>query len=342
MDRNTIIRALSDLADEFRIGTKLFSTEDLPEAFHQARIHNKWFTKENIIASVNALADMISDEPTVEKWLGKYPEPKSKAKKILLVLPGNIPAVGFHDVLCTLLSGHSAEIKLSSDDKFLIPWMLRTAEKYFPKWVSRTHYHEGLISDFDAVIATGSNQSAQTFETYFSRKPRIIRHNRSSIAVVHDTDGDEELIKLGDDIFMYFGLGCRNVSLVFIPEGFDKQRLFDAFLPWKRLEYINAYANNYVYYKSYFGLSKEEPLDGSFYLLRENNSTAAPVAVIHYSEYNSIDQVKQFLSENKENIQCAVSAQNDIGNAVKPGQAQYPRIDEYADDVDTMAFLAGL
>ena len=342
MKTDNIIHRLSDLAAEIRTGTKLFSTEELPEAFHQAMIHNKWFTKENIISSVNALADMISDKACIEQWLNKYPEPTSDPKKILLILPGNIPAVGFHDVLCTLLSGHSAEIKLSSDDKFLIPWMLRAAEKHFPEWSSRINYHEGLMQDFDAVIATGSNQSAKTFENYFSSKPNIIRHSRSSIAVVHNSDSDEDLKKLGDDVFLYFGLGCRNVSLIFMPKDFDKQRLFDAFLPWMRLADHNAFANNYVYYKSYFSLSKEQPLDGSFYLLRENRSTRAPVAVVHYSEYENIAEVKNYIALNSDYIQCAVSAETDIENAVKPGQAQSPRIDEYADGVDTMEFLAAL
>jgi hypothetical protein len=342
MKTESIIQNLKALAAEFRTGTKLFATEDLPEAFYQTMIHNKWFTKENIISSVNALADMISDENTVHEWLAKYPEPTSDPKKILLILAGNIPAVGFHDVLCTLLSGHSAEIKLSSDDKFLIPWMLRAAENIFPEWRGRIRYHEGLMQDFDAVIATGSNQSAKTFESYFNSKPHIIRHSRSSIAVVHASDSDEDLKKLGDDVFMYFGLGCRNVSLIFIPKNFDRQRLFDALLPWKRLAEHNAFANNYVYYKSYFSLSKEEPLDGSFYLLRENMSTAAPVAVLHYAAYENISEVKNYLAENAEYIQCVVSAENDIENAVKPGQAQSPRIDEYADGVDTMAFLAEL
>ncbi|HBG70387.1 MAG: hypothetical protein A2W93_15635 [Bacteroidetes bacterium GWF2_43_63] len=342
MKTDSIISRLSAWADEFRTGTKLFSTEDLPEAFYQTQIHNKWFTKENIIASVNALADMMSDKNAVEGWLKNYPETTATAKIILLVLPGNIPAVGFHDVLCTLLSGHSAEIKLSSDDKFLIPWMLRIAEKYFPEWTDRIHYHEGLMTGFDAVIATGSNQSAKTFDTYFSGKPNIIRHSRSSIAIVHNNDSDEDLHNLSNDVFMYFGLGCRNVSLIFLPQGFDKQRLFDAFLPWKDLEYHNAFANNYVYYKGYFSLSKEEPLDGSFYLLRENKSTAAPVAVVHFSEYSDISEVKQYISENTDHIQCVVSTQNEIENAVKPGQAQSPRIDDYADGVDTMAFLAAL
>jgi len=342
MKTDIIISRFQEWAKEFRTGTKLFATEDLPEAFQQAMIHNKWFTKENVINSVNALADMISDKAAVEQWLNKYPEPASTAKKVLLVLPGNIPAVGFHDVISTLISGHSAEIKLSSDDRFLIPWMLRAAENLFPEWRGRIHYHEGLIQDFDAVIATGSNQSAKTFENYFSARPHIIRHSRSSIAVVHNSDSDEDLKKLGDDVFMYFGLGCRNVSLIFIPKNFDKQRLFNAFLPWKRLAEHNAFANNYVYYKSYFSLSKEEPLDGSFYLLRENMSTSAPVAVLHYAEYEHINEVTNYISENSENIQCVVSTENDIDTAVKPGQAQSPRIDEYADGVDTMAFLAEL
>ncbi|HPS83591.1 MAG TPA: acyl-CoA reductase [Bacteroidales bacterium] len=342
MKTDNIINRLADWAEDFRIGTRLFATEDLPEAFQQAMIHNKWFTKENIISSVNALAEMISDKACIEQWLKKYPEPTSDPKKILLILAGNIPAVGFHDVLCTLLSGHSAEIKLSSDDKFLIPWMLRAAEKHFPEWSSRIHYHEGLMQDFDAVIATGSNQSARTFQNYFSTKPNIIRHSRSSIAVVHDSDSDEDLKKLGNDVFMYFGLGCRNVSLVFIPKDFDKQRLFDAFLPWMRLADHNAFANNYVYYKSYFSLSKEEPLDGSFYLLRENRTTSAPVAIVHYAAYENISEVKDYIAQNSERIQCVVSAANDIENAVKPGQAQSPHIDDYADGVDTMEFLTAL
>lgn len=339
MNNIDMVSRLSSFAKEISRSTLLFSTNDLPEAFQQAMLHNKWFTKSNILAAMNHWANSLADEKTVELWLNKYQLPVSNSQKVLLVLAGNIPAVGFHDVLCTLLSGHEAEIKLSSDDRFLIPWMLRKLVEFVPEWKNKYHFHEGLISHFDAVIATGSNQSAKTFERYFNKKPRIIRHDRSSMAVVHQSDNAETLQKLAEDVFLYFGLGCRNVSLIYLPADFDKQRLFDAFLPWNHLAQHNAYANNHDYYNGYFSLSNEELLDGNFYLLRKQASLHAPLAVINFQEYNDIDQVKSFIANNKNNIQCVVSSEQIVADCILPGQSQFPAINQYADGVDTMEFL---
>ena len=285
MEAETIYKKLSGWANDIRKGASSFLSSDQPNELQKAMAQNKWFVKENIVCALNSLADMISDKEHIEKWLNKYDFSIQTPRKILLILAGNIPAVGFHDVLCTLISGHKAEIKLSSDDSHIIPWLLKIAEKHFPEWKDKINYHDGLINDFDAVIATGSNQTATGFKKYFANKSHIIRHNRSSIAVIQNSDSDKDLINLSNDIFMYFGLGCRNVSLIFLPRDFNKQRIYDAFKTWEHLANHNAYANNYVYYKSYFSLTKEQPLDGSFYILRENSSTSAPVAVVHFQEY---------------------------------------------------------
>ncbi len=342
MNNIDMVSNLSSFAKEISSSCLLFSNDDLPEAFQQAMLHNKWFTKSNILVAMNHWANSLADEKTVELWISKYNLAVVNSQKVLLILAGNIPAVGFHDVLCTLLSGHEAEIKLSSDDRFLIPWMLRHLVEYFPEWKDKYRFHDGLISEFDAVIATGSNQTAKTFESYFSKKPRIIRHNRSSMAVVHQNDNSESLQKLGEDVFLYFGLGCRNVSLIFLPEGFDKQRLFDAFLPWNYLAQHNAYVNNHDYYNGYFSLTNEELLDGNFYLLRKKACLYAPLSVLNFQEYNDIDQAKSFIEAYRENIQCVVSAQPIVPNTIMPGQTQLPSIDEYADGEDTMEFLLGL
>lgn len=340
MKSDRISNYLRNFANEIGIGAHKFETENLPKAFLDAQQHNKWFTKNNILTAMNYWADKLANKAEVELWLGKYAEPDSYSeKKILLILAGNIPAVGFHDVLCTLLSGHRAEIKLSSDDRFLIPWLLEKLSDIIPQWKNRYQFHQGLIKDFDAVIATGSNQSAKTFESYFSNKPRIIRHNRSSIAVIHSDDSNENLQQLANDVFLYFGLGCRNVTTILLPVNFDKQRLFDAFLPWNHLGQHNAFANNHDYYNGYFSLTNEELLDGGFYLLRKHAGIHAPLSVINFQEYSSDEQAIAFITANSNDIQCIVSSKNIVDGTVMPGQAQFPALGEYADGVDTMKFL---
>ncbi|NLL27957.1 MAG: acyl-CoA reductase [Bacteroidales bacterium] len=342
MENNLLIEKLNNWALELRENTADFAVSDEPLALYNAKIHNKWFTKENIIKSINAIADMISEKGAVRMWLEKYSLPTKNPKKIMLILAGNIPAVGFHDVLCTLISGHIAVVKMSSADKHLIPWIFEKSFEFFPEWSEKIIYIDDICKDFDAVIATGSDQSALVFESYFSSKPHLIRNNRSSLAILHNDDNDDDLANLGLDIFMYFGLGCRNVSLVFVPENFDKNRLYNVLLPWKNLDEHNAFANNYAYYKSYFSLSNEILLDGSFYLLRKINTLNAPVAILNFWEYRDISEVVDFINSNKNKIQCVVSSKHEIEKTVKMGKTQFPKIYDYADDIDTMEFLLSI
>ncbi len=342
MKNPELIQGLKSFSADIRRGTLLFGTDDFPEAFRQAMLHNKWFVRENIIEALNHWADLLDDETSVGEWLSAYPDPVSDPKKMLLVLPGNLPAVGFHDVLCTLLSGHRAEIKLSSDDRFLIPWLLDRLSAAVPQWKGRYTFHEGLIKDFDAVIVTGSNQTAQTLAQYFSGRPSLIRHHRNSLAIINESDTNEDLENIAGDVFRYFGLGCRSVSLLFLPAEFDLQRIFDAFKSWLFMASHNAWANNYDYYKGYFTLMKEELLDGGFYLLRKNESLHGPVAVINIVPYTDANEFSAFIQQHSDQIQCVVSSKPHVAGAVAPGRAQFPPLHEYADGVDTLRFLMDL
>ena len=302
----------------------------------KSQIENPWFTIENQRFALQQWTHLLTEE-NINNWLKDYQISKI-SKRVGLIMAGNIPLVGFHDVISVVLSNHVPVIKLSSKDKYMIPFLLK-------KW---NEFSEGSVpfefierlENFDAVIATGSNNTARYLEYYFKNHLHIIRKNRTSIAVLKGDETEEELKLLAEDIFRYFGLGCRNVTRLFIPQDFVIDRLFESFLEFQEIINHNKYANNYEYNRAIYLLNQDKFWDNNFVMLKEDEKLFSPLSVINFSRYSSLDEVKGFIAENEENIQCIV-AKEELGlGSVRPGEAQNPGLDTYADNVDTMKFLS--
>ncbi len=316
--------------------------------FHQAYIHNNWFTPENTEFALASISSMLTKE-SLENWLKNYDTDKLDTigidyppKNVGIIMAGNIPFVGFHDMLSVLLSGHKVWTKPSQKDTILveklIEWIFEV-EPEFKNYISLRPNLKGA----DAYIATGSNNTARYFEYYFGKYPSIIRKNRSSVAVIKGDETQEELEKLSIDIFQYFGLGCRNVSKLYVPEGYDFGKLLDTiYLQWNAMKNHNKYANNYDYYKAIYLMEQIHHFDAFNILLTKDASISSPTGVLYYEIYQKIEEVNQTIKEKKEQIQVVVSANSWFENSIDFGQAQHPKVSDYADGVDTMAFLIEL
>jgi hypothetical protein len=302
--------------------------------------HNGWFTQEQVYFALQSWAKALKEE-NLTKWLSNYDFSNVQSKRVGLILAGNIPLVGFHDFLCVLISGHKAMVKTSSNDQHLIKFLanyLTSVEEGLNDFITFT---EGKLEGFDAVIATGSNNTARYFDYYFKDKPAIIRKNRNSVAVLTGTESKEELTLLGEDIFRYFGLGCRNVSKLFVPKGYTFDAFFEAIFPYQDVIQYEKYANNYDYNKAVFLMSNFRLWDNGFLTLKEDTNYSSPISSVFYEFYNDIEEVKNRLETEKEQIQCIVSKGVTI-NSIPFGQTQQPELWDYADGVDTLAFLMKL
>ncbi|WP_264550081.1 acyl-CoA reductase [Flavobacterium sp. N2820] len=300
--------------------------------------HNGWFTPEQVYFSVQSWAKALT-ETNLNQWLSPYDFSKTTPEKIGLVLAGNIPLVGFHDFLSVLISGHDVLVKTSSNDQHLLKFLAKYLISIQPELNSKITFVEGKLEGFDAVIATGSNNTARYFEFYFKDKPSIIRKNRNSVAVLDGTESHEDLVGLGEDIFRYFGLGCRNVSKLFVPKDYNFDAFFKAMYEYREVIQYEKYANNYDYNKAVFLMSNFQLLDNEFLTIKEDSSYASPISSVFYEFYENIDEIKNRLNTDAEQIQCVVS-NNLIENSVSFGQTQQPRLWDYADNVDTLAFLS--
>jgi hypothetical protein len=342
--RDKYIRAFSKLGTEindFLEGSHMDGKlskqleDNMLRAFHE----NGWFTEDNIRLSLQGIASWLSEEK-LSTWLEKYP-PSEDSQRVGIIMAGNIPLVGFHDLLCVLLSGHQAMIKMSSSDKVLLPILIDRLSEIEADFSGKTSLVERL-SDFDAVIATGSNNSARYFEYYFRNKPHIIRKNRNSLAILSGIESEEQLRELGKDIFCFYGLGCRNVSKVLLPEGFDLNRIFGAITEFEGVAMNKKYANNYDYYKAFYMLNKADLLENGFFLMKEDSSLYSPVAMLFYQFYSDANDLKTILEIEEENLQCLVTDIPGLPRSVPFGKSQFPTVDDYADGVDTMKFLCDL
>ncbi len=311
------------------------------ELLLKAYYHNRWFTVENIILSLKAISEYYLNENKLKTWLSSYKIPIHQPKRIGIVMAGNLPLVGFHDFLCVLASGNIAVVKMSSKDKILLPEIIAKLIEIQPDYKDKIIFTETL-KNIDAVIATGGNNSARYFDYYFGKYPNIIRKNRNSIAILTGNESSEQLLKLGNDVFLYFGLGCRNVSMIFLPEGYDITKLLSE---WEgKFNYLmdeTTYRNNYDYNRTLLLMNKIQHYASDYVMLNQDETIATPVSVLHYQFYNNIQEVKSFISSNNEAIQCVV-AENENLNALPFGSSQQPELWDYADNIDTMSFLISL
>jgi hypothetical protein len=316
----------------------------LNDAIEQSFLHNPWFIPSFVRFAFSAWANALQEEK-ITKWINTYNPGDDRVKEpatIGLIMAGNIPMVGFHDLICVLASGNRALIKLSASDKILIPAALKVLNYNNPEFENKVIFAEGPLKNFDAIIATGSNNSSRYFDYYFGKYPHIIRKNRNGVAVLTGQETEVELEKLADDIFIYFGLGCRNVSKLYLPEGYEIERIFPSFNKYAFLADLHKYRNNYDYQKSLLLINRVPHLDNGFLLVKTDHSFISPISVLNTEQYQSVEQLNRHLSGIRDQIQCIVSVSQDIESAILPGQSQFPELWDYADGVDTMEFLSHL
>lgn len=301
--------------------------------------YNQWFTKQNIIYSISSIANELTEQ-NLNFWLSKYNLENVSTKNIGVVTAGNIPLVGFHDFLSVLILNHNFIGKLSSKDNHLLKFIADLLIFINPNFKNKITFTDKL-SGFDAVIATGSDNSSKYFDYYFGKYPNLIRKNRTSVAVLDGNEMPEDIENLGVDIFSYFGLGCRNVSKIFIPKNYSLSKFYEPLEKFKDIINHNKYANNYNYNRTIYMMNNIKIFDNNFLILKEEISYSSPISVIYFEEYDDLKNVINKLNDNLQNLQCVVSNQK-IENAISFGQTQKPKLWEYADNVDTINFLTNL
>jgi len=316
----------------------------IEDAVKQAQFENPWFTRDNILIALKNISSSL-ERPKIEKFTQPYTNKllnQKVPKTIGVVMAGNIPAVGFHDFLCILLAGHRFHGKLSSEDIRLLPAIADLLIRIRPEFGELISFTDKRLRDFNAVIATGSNNSHRYFEYYFAKYPHILRKNRNGAAILTGRETSEELSGFADDIFMFFGKGCRSIAKVYLPEGYDFQLLNEPFSRYNHIFNHHKYRNNYDYYKTIYIIDKIPFIDYGNLLLVESMNMASPVSVLNYEYYKDPANVKNILAGLKDQVQCIVCHDETVSPSVKPGKAQSPELWDYADGVDTMEFLLNL
>ncbi len=314
--------------------------EEMDQKIDQAIHYNGWFTRENVIFSLQQWSKALSSE-NLDTWLNPYDFTNYGGKTVGIVMAGNIPLVGFHDFISVLVCGHKVQVKLSGSDQQLLPLIAAYLMQLDSRYEELIQFTDEQLKDFDALIATGSNNTARYFEYYFRNKPSIIRKNRNSIAVLNGKESKEELAKLGEDIFRYYGLGCRNVSKLYVPKDYDFKNFFEAIYEWNPIIHRDKYANNYDYNKAVYLMSEFKLLENGFLMLKEDESFGSPIATLFYEYYEDEEELQQKLTANEDKLQCVVKSRPGE-KEVAFGETQKPALWDYADNVDTIAFLLKL
>jgi Acyl-CoA reductase (LuxC) len=356
-----------------RLGNYLHQPKDerLETVIRKANHGNGWFSAENIESALQAIANSFLQKKDLEEWASAYidlKETNTAPKTVALILAGNIPLVGFHDVLAVFVVGHKAKIKLSEKDNQLLPHLVSIMREMDARVSDYFEFVEGLMKGFDAVIATGSNNSARYFETYFAKYPNIIRKNRNAVAVLTGNESAQELQALGNDVTLYYGLGCRNVSKIYIHKGYNFHPLLEAIHEYREIVLNDKYKNNFDYQFTLIILNKIPHQANGCILMTENTAIASPIATLYYEYYDRLTDLHTLLLEKHDEIQCIVSSSLVVGRnadsstndqperasesgraepkttneipSFQFGEAQKPRLTDYADGVDTMAFLS--
>lgn len=324
-----------------RLGRHLEGEDEYLQAvMHRTEFHNPWFTMANQAEAIQSIAHHFLQRELLEKWVSRYSVSDMPTGKIVgIVMAGNIPLVGFHDWLCVFIAGHRAQVKLSDKDSFLFPYLIKLLQSWQPamgEWVETVE----KLKDYDAVIATGSNNSARYFEAYFGKKPHIIRRNRNGVAVLTGAESPEELKQLGADVFSFYGLGCRNVAKIYVPEGYDFDPLLEALHEYRETILNDKYKHNFDYNYALFILNKVPLKANGCILLKEDPSLTSRIACLHYEYYRDLEQVSRELDMRKEEVQCVVARSGFLPQPALPfGSTQQPSLQDYADGVDTLAFL---
>ncbi|MBN2615083.1 MAG: hypothetical protein JXR71_05260 [Bacteroidales bacterium] len=353
MELSNRIQAFADLGKALR-GTfgkeeitgfssvQLEAMNKLKDEVLRAKNNNGWFDEKLVQNALLALGESLREDK-LKRWISAYDFHSGKEEKTVgVIMAGNVPAVGFHDFLSVLISGNKLLAKLSSDDNKLMPAIADLLISIEPEFASKIIFAEGTIKDFDAVIATGSNNTARYFDYYFGKYPNIIRKNRNGIAVLTGEETEASLKALAEDIFLYYGLGCRNVAKLYVPENYDFEPLLSVLSQYPDVDINHKYHNNYDYNKAIFLVNKKDHLDTGNLLLTESDSFASPVSVVHYEFYKDNKVLRNYLMTRQNQIQCVVSEAGFLKETVHFGKSQQPELWDYADGVDTMDFLLKL
>ncbi|MDA8692978.1 acyl-CoA reductase [Saprospiraceae bacterium] len=313
------------------------------ELYRRAVAENPWFTVSSIIQSIDAIKNSFLDKDKLQNWLNEYNVSDAQTgRKVGLILAGNIPLVGFHDMMSVFLSGHNVIMKLSDKDKLLPTYFIHYLIGMYPELQSTFSIVERLV-DYDAVIATGSDSSANIFKKYFNHVPHIVRRNRNGVAVISANDTEKDLSELHHDIFDYFGLGCRNLSKVYLEKGVSPDMVFKVIEPVRDIIHHNKYKNNYDYSYALYLMNQDKFLTNDFMIFRESPDLVSRIACLHFEYYDSRNDLESKLTEVKDKLQCVVSSEPVLDfTHFTFGQAQKPALHDYADGVDTLEFLSQL
>ena len=336
------INAFCQLGKRMIAESALESSSALNNVIENAHIHNPWFTPANVRNSINAIAEQWLNRPTIEGWLSRYPIDKLNThspKTIGVIMAGNIPLVGFHDFMCVLISGNKFLGKFSSKDGNLMLTITQMLTEIDPEFASYIEITDNQLKGFDAVIATGSDNSSRYFDYYFKNYPTIIRKHRNSIAIITGNETTSDFEQLSNDIFNYFGLGCRNVSKLLVPKEYNFTPMLDNFIKWSNLINHNKYANNYEYNRAIYTMNQVIHLDTGYLLVTPSEAIESPVGVLFYQEYSSLNDAVEYINQNEERVQCIVGNAKTHHKAIPFGTTQSPKIDDYADGIDTIDFL---
>jgi hypothetical protein len=347
MDLSERIEAFAQLGNYLKdslTGEGGIADPELQSVAAEAQMVNPWFTPLFIYHALSETSRIL-DRSLLGELTGKYsPESFQPVNPLIVgtILAGNIPLVGFHDFLCVLLSGHNFKGKMSGKDDKLLPFLADKLQQFESRFTPSIHFEESYIGSIDAMIATGSDNSFRYFEYYFGRYPHIFRKNRNGIAILTGDESAEELAALADDIFLYFGMGCRNVAKLYVPENYSFDRFFGEMEKYSHVGNHNKYANNYQYQRSVFLMNSVKHLDNGFLLLRPDQAIPSPVGTLHYETYPELPSLVSGLQQQKESIQCIASRELSGIQTIGFGKTQNPELWDFADNMDTLKFLSNL
>lgn len=342
-DKKALVSALVKFGNE--LGSVVNETADNEliekylEQFNIAKARNNWFDADFLKEALFSWSAMLQESNLIS-WLNEYELENKNAKKVGVIGAGNLPLVALHDCLCVLISGNILVLKASADDETFLTFILNRLIKFIPEWQGKIEFKPERLNNIEALIATGSDNAAKQFEYYFKHIPRIVRKNRTSVAILNGNETDTDLVGLCKDMFTYFGRGCRSISKILVPQGFEIQRVFENSVGFNFLKDNTKYANNFDYHRAIYLMNRDKFLENDFFILREENDKLhAPVSVYFYQYYSSNDEVDNLLMDLKDELQVVVD--NRGGGSVF-GENQNPKIDDYADKIDTLKFLSEL
>jgi len=334
-ERINAFAALGDYIDQMPL-------EEFQNLSGKSILYNPWFIPKNLTLAIKGILKYL-DKNNLQQWVGNYSLTEIPGKNIGVIMAGNIPMVGFHDLLSVLISGNSLQAKLSSKDPTLVPYLTGQLCKIEPKFEPHIQYMDAIeVLNVDAVIATGSDNSARYFHYNFSAKPHVIRQNRTSIGIINGTETKKEINQLGEDIFHYFGLGCRNVSKIYIPQGYDINSLSIGLKDFQDVINNSSYYHNYLHSRSIYRINRQKHIDSGYQIFKEDPQLVSPIGVLYYETYDSINNLQRKLEPFREKIQCVVSQKGWFNQSIYFGKTQTPELWDYADHVDTIKFLVNL